>query len=368
MRGRLVTNLGVALASVAIAGLLGELSLRIFVPQDRSVWAHTDDGLVVHPPGIETYLPSFGRVVRTNAWGMRDRPHALEKPAGTFRILVLGDSFMEALQVDFEDSLPALLERELAERGHRQVEVINASTSDWGTDDEVAYLARYGRAFQPDLVLVAMTLHNDVSDNLAFEHHELRGGEVVERRPPTPSAPRWAMIRTRDLLATRSHLYQIYRRLKAARRTRMAADRLPEHVASLLRREPSERVSFGWGVTCQLLVRARELADESGARMAVFTIPLRVQLSDAALADFLDHQGLARDAVRIDEPQAQVADCGNRVGVETIDLLPGFRSSTQPVGGFFVADGHWNREGHALGAEIVARELFARGLVEDKTP
>jgi len=359
----------VVIGSVALAVLLTECALAVIHPQDRSVWAHTRDGLVVHPASIETYLPRFGQVARTNAWGMRDAPHPLEKPSGSFRILLLGDSFMEGLQVAFEESLPSLLEASLTERSGRPVEVINGSTSGWGTDDQVAYLDRYGRRFQPDLVLVAMTLHNDVIDNLALEHHDFSNGKVIPRPPQDPSASQWALIRLRDLVATRSHLYAVYRRFKAARRNRVDAGLLNEHVASLVQREPHAERDVGWEVTRQILTRARLLARDSGAETAVFMIPLFIQVSDEKLESFLQAQRLRASDTELGQPQAVVARWGAAEGVEVIDLLPDFRAAAEGGARLYLEhDGHWNREGHALGAEVVERELVERGLVGEGPP
>jgi hypothetical protein len=360
---RWAANVGVAIASAGLALLFTECALGIIRPQDRSVWMYTRHGLVVHPAGIEVYLPKFGQWVRTNEWGMRDRPHALAKPAGTFRILVLGDSFMEALQVAFDESLPSRLEASLAERGG-PVEVINGSTSGWGTDDEVTYLERYGIQFEPDLVLVALTVHNDVSDNLVFEHHELRDGRIVPRPPVETAALDWALVRGRDWVAGQSHLYNVYRRLKAIRQGQAEADDLDAHVASLIRRESDERTNTGWEVTRKLLDRMRDVAHAGDAQTAVFVIPLAIQLADAPLERFLADRGISADAIELDRPQRVVAEWGARTGVAVIDLLADFRAATQSGDELYIPlDGHWNRDGHALAAEVVARELVARGLV-----
>jgi len=66
-------------------------------------------------------------------------------------------------------------------RTGRLVEVVNASVSGWGTDDELKCLTSHGMQWRPDLVLVAMTLHNDVSDNLRERFHAVRNGALVEK-------------------------------------------------------------------------------------------------------------------------------------------------------------------------------------------
>lgn len=365
MRGKaLALQVGLATASVALAALVTECSLGLLRPQDRSVWAHTRDGLVLHPASIETYSPRFGQVVRTNAFGLRDRERTLEKADGSFRVLILGDSFMEALQVAYEESLPGLLETALTQRSGGTVEVWNGSVSGWGTDDEIAYLERYGLRFRPDLVLIVMTLHNDVSDNLAFEHHELRDGTLAPR-PPTQIGPfEWALIRARDSIANRSHLYSVYRRLKTVRRSREDASVLDAHVASLVSRAPDASTDVGWEVTRQLLERGQRLAEQSGARFAVALIPLGIQVSSSWREEFLTAHRLREQDIEIDRPQRLVAEWGARTGVPVIDLLPAFREAARQGASLYLEeDGHWSAAGHALADDVLARELLARGLV-----
>ena len=59
------------------------------------------------------YLGEFGTHVQTNSNGFRGREHDVGKKDGGLQILLLGDSFMEALQVEFQDAFPSLLERQL---------------------------------------------------------------------------------------------------------------------------------------------------------------------------------------------------------------------------------------------------------------
>lgn len=355
-------KVGVAIASTALSLLVAECALATFRPQNRSMFAHTRDGLVIHPASIETYLPRFGRRVRTNEWGMRDRSHALEKADGTTRILVLGDSFMEALQVEFEESLPSLLESGLSERTGRAIEVINGGTSGWGTDDEVTYLERYGIRFRPDLVLIAFTLHNDVSDNLALEHHDFRDGVILERPRPESVAFEWALIRARDFVADHSHLYGVYRRLKTLRQSGTDARLLDAHVASLIRREPDARTTVGWEVTRQLLDRTHQVARDAGAQMAVFLIPLEIQVSAPAREKFLAAARIRAEDVELDQPQSVLAQWGARAGVAVIDLTPPFRAR-EGSALYLEYDGHWNRDGHALAAGVVAKEIVDLHLI-----
>lgn len=80
-------------------------------------------------PGLCAWYTKEGRAYfRINSAGFRDREHCPEKPPGTFRVAVLGDSYAEAFQVDQQETFWAVLERELQQRDFasgRAVEVLN---------------------------------------------------------------------------------------------------------------------------------------------------------------------------------------------------------------------------------------------------
>lgn len=96
-----------------------------------------------------------------NSLGFRDVEHALAKPDGVLRIVVLGDSIAAGWGVERTEELFApTLERLLAERGQR-AEVINLGVVGYNTTQEVEMLKLRGLAYRPDLVLVAHCI-NDV--------------------------------------------------------------------------------------------------------------------------------------------------------------------------------------------------------------
>src|SRR5436309_576468 len=78
----------------------------------------------------------FGTEMRFNSFGMRDREHAREKPLGTRRLLVLGDSNTLGLGTAFEAIFPQRLQAVLAQR---RVEVITGAVSGWNTVAERNY-------------------------------------------------------------------------------------------------------------------------------------------------------------------------------------------------------------------------------------
>jgi hypothetical protein len=296
---------------------------------------------------------------------MRDRERPLEKPDGVFRVMVLGDSFMEALQLPLDAALPHLLEQDLNTRSGKQIEIINASVSGWGTDDELKYLSSYGFRWKPDLVIIAVTLYNDISDNLRQRFHTVTDGALVARPPTNAPYLDYTITQLKGFLATRFHTYQLLIRARRAREVRAEASQLQAHFVGLFRSSYDERMSRGVDLTGLLLERTRAVASSSGGRVAVVLIPLAVQLSDAAFAEFARAAEESPLSLEINKPQRVIKEAADRSGIPVIDLLPAFREWAASGGEslYLTRDGHWNQAGHRLAATVVGSELRRLGLV-----
>jgi hypothetical protein len=120
-------------------------------------------------PGFEGwYRKEGGSYVRINSDGLRDREHTKTKPAATIRVAVIGDSYSEALQVPMEAAFWSIMEKRLqscAAVTGQAVEVINFGVSGYGTAQELVTLRKHVWAYSPDLVLLAVTTNNDITDN-----------------------------------------------------------------------------------------------------------------------------------------------------------------------------------------------------------
>jgi lysophospholipase L1-like esterase len=348
------------LGSFIFALLAAEGIIRLVQPQDLGNWTYTRDGLTLHLPNMVQFSYRFGHEIVTNSAGMRDHEHDLTKPPGVYRILVLGDSFMEAHQVKFGDAFVSVLEQRLTEGAHRPVEVINASVSGWGTDDELAYFVREGIKYRPDLILVAMTLHNDVNDNLREEYHEFRNGRLEQRPVHLMPWGSFAVLKIKEWMASHSHLYHVALLAKRANLVSTEARNLRSHVGGLLRRTPDGRIRAGWEMTRQLLQKLRQAADTINAPVAVMLLPLSVQVYPETAKEFLASNGLNQTDIDLFKPQEMMKAIGESVGVSIIDLYPALRDMKAKCNcALFVQDdGHWNKLGHQIAAEEAARALM----------
>lgn len=105
---------------------------------------------------------------KINSHGYRDRERTLTKSAGVYRVAVLGDSIIEARQVDVDKMFTSLVEVELNKRncfGEHKVEVLNFGVPGYGTGQELLQLRERVWKFSPDLIVLQFYAGNDMFNN-----------------------------------------------------------------------------------------------------------------------------------------------------------------------------------------------------------
>ncbi len=363
-RGFLLGLIAVGVSS-AIGLAVMEGLVRWKFPQPTGLSHQDRYGLAMHWPGITRYLPQFGHEVSFNSFGMRDREHEIAKAPDVYRVLVLGDSFMEAYQVPFDSSMPAMLEQTLAARTGKRIEVVNAGVSGWGTDDQLRYYTEYGRAMKPDLVVVAMTLHNDVSDNLRQAWHTERDGRLVSTDPKPIPTMEYRTLQVKGYIATRFQLYQLWRKVRHSSTMRQAATDLRTHVRTLFDVPLEEPTATGVRLTERLLGQLDTAVARDGGRLAVVMLPLMFQLKDSAWAEFARGKTASAAEPQRDRPQVMMKEVTARLGIPTVDLLPEFRAwygaGKPPL--YIEWDGHWNTSGHRLATTVATDGLVGLGVI-----
>lgn len=129
----------------------GTVSLRSIIkphPSDRIIYT-LKPNLNVRFQGVN---------VKTNSVGLRGPEIPLEKASGTYRIALLGDSFVFGWGVEQPASFVQVLENELNSRakelGFERFEVLNFGVPGYSTFQEVGLFEEVGLRFKPDAVIV----------------------------------------------------------------------------------------------------------------------------------------------------------------------------------------------------------------------
>ncbi len=297
-----------------------------------------------------------------NSRGLRDVEHSLSKPPYTYRIVVLGDSYAEALQVRLEDSFPRLLESMLQNRigTTRRIEVINLGVSGFGTDQELLALRHYGLSYDPDLVILAFLTGNDVRNNYPSLETAANGkpnpkpyfvlderGRLVLKRPLSPEqTPLWKRI------GSRFYTYNwISERIE---RLRLQQKGPVDNGVYLARYSPEWKNA--WRVTEALIAEIARESASAGAKFLLVSLTDPMQLSP--------RQGPSLDT---EKPVRILRDIARRQSIEYLPLLPRFKEAMKANGWqlsdlHFPCDGHWTPLGHRLAAEAITERVYSAFL------
>jgi len=282
-----------------------------------------------------------------NADGWRGRRYSRSKPAGAFRILVIGDSVAFGYGVAAEAAFPAQLERLAAQRApEARIEVLNLGVGGYNPYNEAALFADIGVALEPDLVLVQFcindlndpTLHFDASTQLALP-------SLPDLAFPNPAT------RSRDSgWCSKSHLCGWI-----TSRTRSDFDRESWQAACTPRDRDTDNVEWRW-----LAERYGEIAEQAariGAKMAVIALPYPAQLEEQADPNL----------------QRRLRAIGRAGGWKTIDLLPPFLAAKDearddPEGGA-TSDANSDAQDDALFLDLwhptkLGHQLAARHILD----
>ncbi len=146
-RRRLASNVALAAATLAILLVVTEILFR-------TVLAGRLDAPLAND------RPRFYLLPEASA-NNRDFVYPVQKPPGTFRIVVIGDSFTYGGRCPFDDTFPKRLERMLQlNTQHRPVEVFNWGIPGLSTRMEYSGVHHALKYFQPDLIVLQVTLND----------------------------------------------------------------------------------------------------------------------------------------------------------------------------------------------------------------
>ncbi len=373
---QLVASLVLALFGIGLAAAAMEAGVRVLHLVPDRFWQ--PDPLLGTEliPGKEGWWTQeeheFIVPVRINSLGHRDIERPRAKPPGKRRILVIGDSHVEALQVPLEDAIFRRLEGALAETAD-DVEVLGAGVSGYGTASQLLFFRDRGWQLDPDLVILAFYPGNDVKNNgpalekALVPHYGDDGGIVRVDGGKPRSGGRSLLGRSkayvyfRKLILTRqpglaSFLADIGLMQRAAIRQAAAPQGVPLDYWVYAEPTPPEWAD-AWRHTLRNLDDLQKEVTGRGAGFAVIIVTTRDRLYPDAW------QQLRQAYPRLQEGEWDLAAPDRRIlewcetrGVPCLHLFPAFDAERRKGGErlHFVHDGHWTAAGHALAAKLTA--------------
>ncbi|MDP2598803.1 MAG: hypothetical protein Q8P49_03160 [Candidatus Liptonbacteria bacterium] len=382
---RFVFSLISAILIVVIAYALLEFFTRIVIEQSRKdevVSFYRKDDLIAQSlkPGSESTLTGgkgeFSVNIKTTAQGFRDaKIYQVPKPANTFRILMLGDSFTFGHGVEMEQTFSKVLEKSLNEKydgAGKSFEVINAGyASGFTWDEHYLFLKERGLRYQPDLVVVNAWAGNDLTDILGHEYPKLDSQGLpakivsktmfvdskgfLETKPP-PVVIRIGVMGLKDhinafcyksvfcKIAIWPVISSITREISSA--TNPDQKELPPPPPSsspyfaFLKKDLSPNINTAWETGQKILLAANDVSVHAETAFMIVNIPVREEVYDP--------NGILRDTVL---DSMRMEKFARKHSVAYCSPLASLKQASSTS--YFPLDSHLTAHGHRLTAEAI---------------
>ncbi len=386
---------------LALTMLLGltlitaELALRILGIQKGGIIVMSDPHTgYTHIPNRTLVHESEGySVVHINSLGFRDHETTLEKPPGTFRIAILGDSYVEARQVALENAVSEQLESLLNRSDtNTRYEVLNFGMNGYSTAQERQRLEHFVMPFDPDLVILSICTTNDVRDNhpkltniarpfflpddqgqftLDTRFRELSGGRR-DLRAPDSRFWRIATWTTSNVRLAGIAIEAVRTFTQRKRHTAPIPELADIYTGSerdlnIYNPNPPEVWQHAWLITQFIL-------DDMNTRCRLRDIPFVAviqgssqQVDPAARETFTR----LRPELDVDHPEKRLIAFFTAKDITHLPLsqpfLEHYKKTGQHLHGFGNRPGigHWNEKGHERAAQIIHQFLVDQNLLDD---
>jgi lysophospholipase L1-like esterase len=300
------------------------------------------------------YDPQLGWDYQIAASRIRGPRKTGPKPAGTFRVITLGDSFTWGIEVKDEECFPHYMEKIL--QGQRAAEVFNMGVGSYGIDQMLLKYLRHGRQLRPDVVVLGIYPHDYDRTRLSFYSYskpifrpdEKAGQYMLENVPvPPPKEVYETLARSLDrresdaLVFLNNRLRKLFSTALGSNGYYVETDRLVEY----------------------LLTRLKDELDKTGTKLLVVHIPPGQA--------FENDQALSKGK---SEPQtAHLRALYAKLKLPVVDLLdalPQGRPLSTVYRDYYIhrpdgSIGHFTPAGNAEVAKIIAESLKAKGMLKN---
>ncbi len=303
----------------------------------------------------------------TNSFGLRSPEVAVPKPAGTFRILLLGDSFTLGFRAANEVVFARRLEQRLRNGGFPSVEVVNAGVLSYCPLLEYLQYRHGLHVLEPDLVVVNFDM-SDVQDHLEYSRSLVSSSDGVPlfvTEPSLGAPPSWVPGLLSFQWAGKYVTSAMRRRQAAGEGVPFARDQDRYLWALDGGQEMNEEVR---NTLAPILNLADLLAhDHIPLLLATYPQPWQVAANATPLPPIRDQYGIGQNRVHLnDRPFRTLEAFASMHRIAFVNATSAFRRDSNPASLFLPSDFHFTARGHALYGDVLAKYVVEHGLVRSR--
>ena len=323
---------------------------RLFMPDDRI-------GYRLRPGVTSRYSTAeFSTQLTINPQGVRDDEAIGAKQPNERRVVILGDSFVFAVQVPFAQTFGEQLERTLnAAQPSQSWRVINGGVQGYGPVEQWLFYRDVVSAFDPDIVVVVVSVATDAIE--AFDAKE----KLALGRVPDKSTVDRTQTRFRQVVRS-SMVLQIVRLRADQLRARASASTAERPLAGYLEHPPAF-VQEGLDVAARAFGNITAHAGRTGAAVVFVLMPARFQTHDEDFRRVSEIASRNGSAIVRNAATERFKSALAPLDQPTLDLLPVFASLDDPPAYYFVQNAHLNARGHHVASEAIFDFLRTHGAI-----
>lgn len=220
--------------------------------------------------------------VSINSLGFYDEEISKQKPLGTIRILMLGDSFTEGIFVDKDKTIAGQLEYKLKGlQNGVSYDVINAGVSSYSPILEYLQLKEKDLALSPDIVVLNFDITDVQNDQEYSRYAVFSEGELVAVPNPDSSGTTVSSsVKSPilDFFRRHSYSYQFlaFNMQNIAWKKRVG-DISIDYLA--VARDSENNYDEAWTLTFNYILKIKKISEENGAKFILVIYPWPHQVS-----------------------------------------------------------------------------------------
>jgi hypothetical protein len=323
--------------------------------------------------------------VAINSLGFRDVERSVTKREGTRRILVMGDSFIEAYAVEQDRSVTQRAEMS-ANRDGCPTEVVNAGVHGYSIDQEYLWYKNEGFALDADVVVMAI-YYNDIIHTVRTRYWgsptpllEVRDGELTPvntpLQPPPPAATPPSPPAKRRAEGSALKYFILERLITGAPKlyAQMASvglvapyepETVPDELRVYKKRGQLAEVRAAWARTNDILKAFAGAVRAERAVPVVAYIPASFEVVDNDWDLTLMNYAMQPDAWDRGLVRARLGEFAAGNGSLFLDFTEELREATRGWSGppYFQHDGHWNDLGNDVAGKALVSFLRRQQLL-----
>ncbi|MBX2992033.1 MAG: SGNH/GDSL hydrolase family protein [Bacteroidetes bacterium] len=325
--------------SILVSLLFAETIVRLFVPQETKRLAVYDKelGWRGKPGGSGVYIRNEDSIYvpfQYNSMGFRD-DEVRPRNNVAQRILFLGDSFVENLEVSYEKMFVPLVRKRIADATASRVDLVALSSQGYSTAQELLAFRKYRAELRPDYVVLFFYTGNDFEDNLRPDFASLdSAGTLIFPENKTSWMKQQLLSFKRWLYESSYLVFYIKNVIESYAAVNLGDE--SKHAAT-----GSDEYSFE--ITRRLILEMRRSVEEHGGKFALVIFTNKYELSENRL-----------------EKTAFIKQVCDEAGISWTDATAFLREEH-----FFRIDEHFSEAGHHIVAERVYDFLIQTFPLED---